>query len=159
VGSNKQETIMNKAKDLTKEAPRSPRVRIAGYAILARMADKGRATINDTAGDYHFDCPLDNMLFGFKGVKGSEVKPLLESGADDEKIAKWLNMHGTPKTVSEVKQWSDSVEALRPYEDPDKREWFSGECRRLGLNPQSTTLFEMLEQDDRESFKAYARAA
>jgi hypothetical protein len=134
-------------------------VRIAGYALLARMADKGRDTIAGTAGEYHFDCPLDNMLFGFKGVKGSEVKPLLESGADDEEIAKWLNMHGTSKTVSEVRQWSDSVEAVRPYDDPEKREWFTDECRKLGLDAKSATLFGMLEKDDRESFKSYARAA
>ena len=150
---------MNKAKDLTKEAPRSPRVRIANYALLARMADKGRATLNKTNGDYHFNCPLDNMLFSFKGVNGDEVRKLLESGAHDEEIAKWFNIHGTPQTVSEVKQWSDCVEAVLPYEDPEKREWFTGECERLGLDPKSTTLFEMLEKDDRDSFKQYAKAA
>ncbi|HEX5218359.1 MAG TPA: DUF5069 domain-containing protein [Verrucomicrobiae bacterium] len=151
--------MMNKAKDLTREAPRSPRVRINGYALLARMADKGRATINGTAGEYHFDCPLDNMLFGFKGVTGADVRPLLESGASDEEIANWFNTHGTPKTPAEVKQWSDTVEAARPYDDPEKREWFTGECQRLGLDPKTTTLFEMLERDDRESFKSFARAA
>src|SRR6187401_3125623 len=44
--------MTTKAKDLTREAPRSPRVRTNGYALLARMADKGRATINNTAGEY-----------------------------------------------------------------------------------------------------------
>ena len=33
------------------------------------MADKGRAVIAGTAGDFNFDCPLDNYLF-VKGVKG-----------------------------------------------------------------------------------------
>lgn len=51
------------AKDLSKEPPASPRVRTGGYAVLARMADKGRAEIAGTAGDYHFACPLDNCLF------------------------------------------------------------------------------------------------
>ena len=144
---------MNTAKDLTKEAPRSPRVRIGGYALLARMADKGRATINGTVGEYHFDCPLDNMLFGFKGVKGAEVKPLLEAGKSDEEIAKWLDTHGTPKTPAEVKAWSDSVETINPYKDPAKREWFSGECAKLGLKPENTTLIDWLEVDDRASYK------
>ena len=40
------------AKDLTKEAPRSLCQRVKGYAVLARMADKGRATINGTMGEY-----------------------------------------------------------------------------------------------------------
>jgi len=140
------------AKDLTKEPPRSPCVRIGGYALLARMADKGRATINGTAGEYHFDCPLDNMLFGFKGVKGADVKPLLESGKTDEEIAAWLDTHGTQKTAAEVKAWSDSVEKVDYYNDPAKREWFVGECAKLGLDPKSTTLVEFLEADDRASF-------
>jgi hypothetical protein len=143
---------MNTAKDLSKEAARSPRLRVGGYAILARMADKGRATLNGTAGEYHFDCPVDNMLFGFKGVKGAEVKPLLKSGASDEQVAAWLNTHGTPKTPAEVKAWSDSVEAQRPYENPEHREWFAGECTKLGLKPETTTLFDYLEADDRASF-------
>ena len=113
---------MNTAKDLSKEAARSPRIRVGGYAILARMADKGRASLNGTAGEYHFDCPVDNMLFGFKGVKGADVKPVLESGASDEQIAAWLNSHGTPKTPAEVKAWSDSVEAERPHNNPEHRE-------------------------------------
>jgi hypothetical protein len=144
---------MNTARDLTKEAPRSPRIRIGGYAILARMADKGRAFLNGTAGEYHFDCPVDNMLFGFKGVTGAQVRPLLASGASDEQIAAWLDKHGAPKTPAEVKAWSDSVEASRPYDDPESREWFAGECARLGLKPETTTLFDYLEADDRDSFR------
>ena len=144
---------MKKAKDLSKEAARSPRIRVGGYAILARMADKGRASLNGTAGEYHFDCPVDNMLFGFKGVTGAEVKPVLESGSSDEQIAAGLNTQGARKTPAEVKAWSDSVEAQRPYDDPEHREWFAGECVKLGLKPETTTLFDFLEADDRASFK------
>jgi hypothetical protein len=145
--------IMNTAKDLSKEPARSPRIRVGGYAILARMSDKGRASLNGTAGEYHFDCPVDNMLFGFKGVKGADVRPVLESGASDEQIAIWLDTHGTPKTTAEVKVWSDSVERQRPYDNPEHRDWFVSECVRLGLKPETTTLFDYLEADDRASFK------
>ena len=31
--------------DLTKQPPRSPRVRLGGYVVLPRMLDKGRATL------------------------------------------------------------------------------------------------------------------
>jgi len=144
---------MNLARDLRKEAARSPRIRIGGYAILARMADKGRAFLNGTAGEYHFNCPVDNILFGFKGVTGAEVKPVLQSGASDEQIAAWLDTHGTPKTAAEVKAWSDATEASRPYENPEHKEWFAGECAKLGLKPETTTLFDYLEADDRASFR------
>jgi hypothetical protein len=65
---------MTHAKDLTKEPPRSPRLRFGGYSILARMIDKGRAELHGTAGEYHYNCGLDQMLFGFKGVDQEEVK-------------------------------------------------------------------------------------
>jgi len=51
---------------LTKQAPHSPRQRIAGFAIAARTVDKCRASLAGTLGEYHYDCPLDNKLFSFK---------------------------------------------------------------------------------------------
>ena len=63
-----------KGKDFTKEPPRSPKTRVSGYAILGRTIDKCRALLWGNIGEYHFDCPLDNMLFGFKGIKGDDFK-------------------------------------------------------------------------------------
>jgi hypothetical protein len=143
---------MNKVKDLTKEPPRSPRVRVGGYAILARMADKGRATLVGLQGEYHFDCPLDKMLFGFKGVGAQDVKQLLASGKSDEEIAAWLDVQGAPKTEAEVEAWSDSIETIRPYENPEIKDHIIAECTKLGLDPV-TTLPDYLEADDRASFK------
>lgn len=128
-------------------------MRLGGYVLMARMIDKGRATINGTNGEFHFDCPVDNMLFSFKGVKGEDVRQVLASGASDEEILAWFNAHGTPKTEAEIKAWSAGSEAVSLYDDPKKREWFSEECRRLGLDPARTTLFTYLETDDRQSFK------
>jgi hypothetical protein len=143
---------MSTAKDLTKEAPTSPRVRTGGYAILARMADKGRAVIAGTEGEFHFDCPLDNMLFGFKEVQGADVKKLLESGASNEEVAAWIDSNGTPKTEEEKAAWSDGVEAARPYDSPEKKEWFIGVCKEAGCDPATSTLFDYLEADDKASY-------
>ncbi len=96
--------------DLTKEPPRSPRIRVGGYAILGRTLDKCRALIAGNIGEYHFDCPLDNMLFGFKGVKGDDFKAEVEKGAGDHEMVEWLDAHGEKKTPDEVKAWSDEVE-------------------------------------------------
>lgn len=140
--------------DLTKEPPRSPRSRLGGYALMARMIDKGRADLGGKVGEYHYACPLDQMLFGFKGVKADEVKELLDSGATDEQVVAWFSNHGTTKTTEEIKAWSDGVEGYRPYDDPEKKEWFAGECANLGLKPEDSTLVDYLETDDRASFKS-----
>jgi len=142
-----------KGKDLTKEAPRSPRVRIGGYAILGRTYDKCRALLWGNIGEYHFDCPLDNMLFGFKGVKGDDFKTEVEKGATEEEMAKWLDSHGEKKTPEEVKGWSDEVEGTNPYNNPEKREWFVEQLKPHRLNPLTTTLFDWLETDDKASYQ------
>jgi len=54
--------------DLTKFPPRSPRVRLGGYAILPRCLDKGRATLAGKQGEYHYACPLDQHFLEFAGV-------------------------------------------------------------------------------------------
>jgi hypothetical protein len=140
-------------KDLSKEAPRSPRQRLGDYVILARMIDKGRADIAGHIGEYHYACPLDEMLCGFKGVDAAEVKKLLASGATDEEVVAWFNTHGTPKTAEEVKGWAAGLEAARPYENPERKDWFVGECAKVGIKPEASTLFDYLEADDRVSFK------
>jgi hypothetical protein len=137
------------AKDLTQEPPRSPRERLGGYAILARCLDKGRAELNHTAGEFHFNCPLDNMLFSFKGVDGADIRKLLEQGASDQEVVKWLNTHGITRTPEDVAAWSAAMDEVQPYKDQEKKSWFIGECEKVGLDPASTTLFEYLETDDR----------
>ncbi len=144
---------MNTAKSLTEEPPRSPRNRLGGYSLMARMIDKGRADLQGNAGEYHYACPLDQMLFEFKGVQADEVKKLLASGATDSQVVSWFDTHGTTKSAEEIKTWSDGVEGYRPFDNPEKKEWFSDECAKVGLKPESSTLVDYLEADDAISFK------
>lgn len=140
-------------KDLTKEAATSPSKRVGGYAILARMADKARAEfLGGDIGEYHTDCPLDHMLLDWKEVPYAEIKEQIVAGADNEKIAAYLDTHGAPKTKAEVEQWSAEMEQVNPYFNPEKKDWFAGECEKLGLDPASTTLFRWLDVDDEKSF-------
>jgi hypothetical protein len=141
-------------KDLSKEAPRSPRELIAGFVILARAIDKCRATLHGNVGAYHYDCPLDNWLFGFKGVTGEQFKAVVASGASDEELGQWLLNNGTPKTAEEIKAFSDDFVAKMPYNSPDRKEWFIEQCKPLNLDPAKTTLFDWLDADDKASFPA-----
>jgi hypothetical protein len=146
---------MTTAKDLTQQPPRSPRTRLNGYVILARMIDKGRATVAGNVGEYHFACPLDQALLGFKEVKAEEIKHLLASGATDEQIVAWLQEHGAKKTPAEIEAWSNAMTAWSLHNDPspDKQAYFNGECQRLGLDPAKSTTFDYLDADDIATFK------
>ena len=140
-------------RDLTKQAPQSPRERIAGFAIASRTADKCRASIAGTLGEYHYDCPLDNMLFSFKGINGGQFKTAVQSAKNYEDVGTWLQANGTKKTSAEIKAWSDEMEASSPMKNPEKRGHFIENCTKLGLDPKKSTTFDWLDADDRASFK------
>ena len=140
------------AQDLTRRAPHSPRARIAGFAIACRTTDKCRASLANTLGEYHYDCPLDNVLFSFKGINGGQFKAAVQAAKNYEDVGVWLLANGTAKTPGEIKAWSDEMERCSLMQDPEKRDYFVGECQKLGLDPETTTLFDWLEADDRASF-------
>ena len=141
------------ARDLTKQAPHSPRERIAGFAIASRAVDKCRAGLAGTLGEYHYDCPLDNQLFSFKGINGEQFKAAVQASKHYEEVGAWLQANGTAKTPVEIKTWSDEMEAGSLMKNPEKRAYFIEDCSRLGLNPEMNTTFDWLEADDRESFR------
>ena len=92
------------AKDLTKDYPRSPRDLLAGYIIGARTLDKCRAFPNNSIGEYHFDCPFDNMFFSFTGISSKQFKEIVSTGADEEEIAAWVLKHAKPRERIEIRQ-------------------------------------------------------
>ncbi len=139
-------------KDLTQEAPRSPRVKIAGFNILGRTIDKCRAMLWGNIGEYHYDCPLDNQLFSFKGLTGDDLKAYINEGHSDESIGEWVKAHGNPKTDEEIAQWNVTVEAINYSDKPEKKAWLEGENKRLGLH-KDATLFDFLIADDLNSFR------
>src|SRR5947209_17609729 len=136
-------------KDLTEQSARSRRIRVGRFAILGRTIDKCRALVAGEIGEYHFDCPLDNMLFGFKGVQGDDFKAQIEQGASDQEMVEWLNQSGEKKTPAQIMRWSEKMEASSLYDNLERWDFVVEECNKLGLDPSKTTTFDWLEVDDR----------
>ena len=112
------------AKDLTKDFPRSPRETLAGYVIAARMLDKCRAVLAGTAGEYHFNCPLDNQFLGFTGIDAEEFKTFVASGATDAEVATWIEQNSKIKERPEIVAWNNKLRATRPCDMPIELQQF-----------------------------------
>ena len=84
------------APNLTQRPPRSPRVRLGGYVILARILDKGRAELAGTAGEYKYNNPMDRHWFRFTGITPEALKAELAAGKGDGEILAWTEEHATP---------------------------------------------------------------
>jgi len=106
------------APDLSKEFPRSPREKLGDYIIAGRTLDKCRAAIAGTLGEYHFDCPLDNVFFDFTGISAEAFKSYVATGASDEEVAQWIAENSKVKERREIIQWNNEYRGKRIMEMP-----------------------------------------
>ena len=144
---------MSHIPDLTKQPPRSPRVRLGGYVILPRCLDKGRATIAGKNGEYHYACPLDERFLNFVGINPAAMKKELAKGKGDAEILQWIEKNAKHKrTDSEIAAWSSHAEHRAPA-DLESREFFNGLHKQAAAHREDiTTWFDILDVDDYVSF-------
>jgi len=139
--------------DLKKQAPRSPRVRLGGFAILPRMLDKGRATLAGANGEYHYNCPLDQRFTEFTGIDAEALKQQLAAGKGDGEILEWITANAKYKrTTPEIEAWSAWQEKLAPN-NPDSRAYFNE--LHSAVAPKRTDItnwFDILDVDDYASY-------
>ena len=141
------------ALDLTQRPPRSPRVRLGGYAILARCLDKGRALLASKNGEYNFACPLDERVLEFAGIKADALKKQLALGKSDSEILEWIAANSTTKPQPwQIAQWSAFAEQ-RGANDVETREFFTGLLAKISKQREDINgWFDLLDLDDYVSF-------
>ena len=137
--------------DLTKFPPRSPRVRLGGYAILPRCLDKGRATLDGKNGEYHYACPLDQRFLEFAGIDAEALKK--ELGKSDTEVLEWITANAKNKrTAPEIIAWSAWQDTLAPN-NPDSRDYLNS-IHKAGAPKREdiTGWFDALDMDDYVTF-------
>jgi hypothetical protein len=142
-----------KAPDLTKQPPRSPRVRLGGYVMLPRCLDKGRATLVGKQGEYHYNCPLDQRFLNFVGINAGALKKQLAAGKGDGEILAWIQKHAKhQRTDAEVAAFSALMEQRSPA-DTESRDFFNQIHAKAGPQREDiATWFDLLDLDDYVSY-------
>ena len=143
----------NNSPDLTKQPPRSPRVRLGGYALLPRMLDKGRATLAGKNGEYHYACPNDEHFLNFAGIDAEALKQQLAAGKGDGEILEWISANVKHKhTDAEIMGWSAWVEQRAP-DNPESRDYFNGIHKQSAPKREDIVSWtDLLDVDDYVSF-------
>jgi hypothetical protein len=142
------------APDLTQRSPRSPRVRLGGYALLPRMLDKCRATLIGKNGDYHYNCPLDQHVVNFIGLDPEALKAEVATGKGDGEILEWINANAKNKRAAwEIAAWSTFQESRGPDSDAETLGYFAEAVGKLSKTREDLkTWADMLDVDDYVSF-------
>jgi hypothetical protein len=137
--------------DLAQRPPRSPRVTLGGYVILPRMLDKGRAQLAGKAGEYHFNCPLDQRFVSFAGLNADDILQLLKEGKSDSEVLAWIRQRGK-RSDFEIVSWTQ-FQLQRSPSDNESREYLSSTVQKLAPDRDDVqTFFDLLDLDDFVSF-------
>lgn len=111
-------SLSDLALDLTQTFPRSPRETLGGYVVLARMLDKCRAVANGSNGEYHYNCPLDQLFLQFTEIDPDAFQEFVATGADDEAVVAWIHENAKEPTDEERIQWNNDLRYKRINEMP-----------------------------------------
>jgi hypothetical protein len=141
------------APDLTQRPPRSPRVRLGGYAILPRILDKGRALLAGQIGEYKYACPLDERFLNFTGTNPKALKAELAKGKGDGEILAWITKYAKIKRDDvQIAAWSVLSDQRAPA-DLESREYFNQLHAQIAPKREDVvTWFDLLDIDDHVSF-------
>ena len=140
--------------DLTQRPPRSFRVRLGNYVVLARMLDKGRATLAEKNGEYIYNSPTDQRLVQFLGFDPDALLKELATRKGDGEILEWVQAHSkTPRSPWEIEAWSAYMDKRAPDSDAETPAFFAEQLGRLSKTREDIkTFFEFGELDDYVSF-------
>jgi hypothetical protein len=140
--------------DLTQRPPRSFRVRLGGFVILARMIDKGRATLSKMNGEYIYNSPTDQHLVRFLGFDAEALLNELAAGKGDGELLQWVLANAkTPRAPWEIEAWSAFMEKRGPDSDAETLAFFAEYVSQHSQTREDIkTWFEAAELDDYASF-------
>ncbi|HEV2693258.1 MAG TPA: DUF5069 domain-containing protein [Verrucomicrobiae bacterium] len=140
--------------DLTQRPPRSFRVRLGNHVILARMLDKGRATLAKKNGEYNYNSATDQRLVQFLGFDADAMLQELSAGKGDGEMLEWVQSHSkTPRSPWEIEAWSAFMEKRGPDSDAETLTLFAGYLAQHSKTREDVkTWFEAIELDDYASF-------
>src|SRR5436189_558031 len=115
-----KERLQSLARDLRKTPPRSPREKLGGFVIAARMLDKGRADFLGIHVEYnYYPCGLGAYFWKFTGLDAHKFKDHVATGATDQEVDDWIRQNATVKEKLAIIRWNNEMVGLRLCDLPD----------------------------------------
>ena len=118
------------------------------------MLDKGRAVIAGTAGEFHYDCPLDKRIIDFIGFDAALLRKELETGKGDGEILEWINANAKNKREPwEIERWSNWMDKRGPDSDAETLGYFAGAVAKFSATREDIKgWMDLLDADDYVTF-------
>ena len=92
--------------DLTKTYPRSVHEKLYGLVQLPRTIDKGKALAHGDVGEYHYNCGMDQAVFGFLGIDHEAFLDAIKNAKSDAEIEAYAKTFVDKKSPEEIERWN-----------------------------------------------------
>ncbi|MHB8147414.1 MAG: DUF5069 domain-containing protein [Vulcanimicrobiaceae bacterium] len=134
--------------DLTKEFPRSVHAKWHGIVQLGRAIDKGKALAHGNIGEYNYNCPMDQAVFGFLQIDREALLNVIKNAKSDAEIEAYLTPFIAKKTPQEIERWNREYVAHEP--EGDSLEYFLKLRNQVAPDRTDvTTWADLLDLDEK----------
>jgi hypothetical protein len=103
--------------DLTTSYPRSVHDKVLGLVQIGRTIDKGKATAIGKEGEYHYNCSMDQAVFGFLGIDHEKMLDAIKNAKSDADIESYVKGFVDKKSPQEIEAWNKEWVTHKPTGD------------------------------------------
>lgn len=100
--------------DLTTSYPRSVHDKLFGLVQIGRTLDKGKAVAEGKEGEYHYNCPMDQAVFGFLGIDHDALLNVIKNAKNDGEIESYVKTYVDKKSPQEIETWDKEYVTRKP---------------------------------------------
>ena len=109
--------------DLTTSYPRSVKDKIGGLVQIGRTIDKGKAVAHGKAGEYHYNCPMDQHVFEFLGIDHEQLLDVIKTKSDGE-VEAYVTGFIKKKSPAEIEAFNTEWLTHAPAPGTDSYKYF-----------------------------------
>jgi hypothetical protein len=136
--------------DLTKNYPRSAKDKLAGVVMIARTTDKAKGEVAGTIGEYHYNCPMDQAVFGFLGIDHEQFLDKVKNAKSESEIESYVKTFADKKAPQEIEQFNSHFVAYTPEPGSDGEKYFNELRAQVAPDRTDVTAWpDLLDLDEK----------
>jgi hypothetical protein len=136
--------------DLTREYPRSVHEKLHGLVQIGRTLDKANATASGNVGEYHYNCGMDQHVFGFLGIDHEKLLDAVKSKSPAE-VDTYVKSFIDKKTPEEIETFNREWITHQP-DNEDSRKYFFELRNQVAPDRTDVTAWaDLLDLDEKRT--------
>jgi len=135
--------------DLTKNYPRSVHAKWQGIVQLGRTIDKGKAVAHGNAGEYHYNCSMDQAVFAFLGIDHAKLLDVIENAGGDADIEAFTRPFVAARSAEEIARWNREWVTHEPDNEGSRAAFLDLRAQIAPDRTDVTSWADLLDLDEK----------